>query len=552
MIVDRLRKLSLPPDGQVTALAPSSVSFASVVRDFIDSVNGNSYFGPNQPSKPEAPAGTLPRAFDYNFGVNMMMQPRTEHPGMPSFSQLRALADNCDTLREVIEHRKKQIVKVKWVIRPKSDPATFLSVGTDPTSNISGSTLARIRGLTDFFKRPDRQRSWTTWLSMLLEEMFVIDAPSLWPMYDKSGQLRALNIIDGATIKPLHDTQGWVPDAPNPGFQQFIKGVPAVNMTAGFCEVCALFRSQGRTPPNHRDGTGPCSPMIYQPRNPRVNKFYGFSNVEWIIKTILLAINRQMSQISYYTEGNVPEMIIQAPASWNKSTIEEFQQYLDTKAGDVAARRRMWFVPETKGIMQTKDKMLTDDMDEWLARVFCFAFGVSPQPFVKMMNRATAQVASESAAEEGTIPDLEYIKDLMNYIIQYFFFIDDLEFVWKTDVESDELKRMRINTGYSKVGVVGIDEIRTNQLGLHPIGIGNVVITATGAVPLNKEMLDASMESITSGSGEETIDGSSKESNDKAGAEVPIRGGSSSSGSKRGGTRKNRSKPRNQARGNEG
>lgn len=519
MLVERLRKLSLPPGGNETTLAPSSVSFAAAARQYIDSITPTSYFGPNQPMRPMAPAGTLPRAFDYNFGVNMMMQPRTEEPGLASFGQLRAMADNCDVLREVIEHRKKQIVKVQWMIRPKSDPTTFLTARADRGGNAKPDTIKNVRMLTNFFERPDRQRCWTTWLSMFMEEVFVIDALSIWPMYDGTGKVAGLNLVDGSTIKPLHDTQGWTPNPPNPGYQQFIKGMPSVNMTAGFCEQCLQFRTKGLNPPNHLDGTGPCSPLVYMPRNPRTNKFYGFSNVEWVIRTIMLAMNRQMSQISYYTEGNVPEMIVQAPASWTKQQIEEFQIYLDTKAGDIAARRRMWFVPETKGINHTKDAMLTDEMDEWIARVFCFAMGVSPQPFIRSINRATAQVASESAAEEGTIPELEYIKSVINYIIRYFFFIEDVEFVWKSDVESDSLKQMRVDTGYSKVGMLGIDEGRVD-LGLHPIGIGNIIMTKDGAVPLTKEYLDLQMKVLAAQVNGGNNDGDEAEGTDESGKET--------------------------------
>jgi hypothetical protein len=38
---------------------------------------------------------------------------------------------------------------------------------------------------------------------MLLEEMLVIDAATLYPRYNRGGSLYALDIIDGATIKPL-------------------------------------------------------------------------------------------------------------------------------------------------------------------------------------------------------------------------------------------------------------------------------------------------------------------------------------------------------------
>lgn len=492
-----LEKLLLPPGGNETTLSPDEISFATSARDFIDSVTPYSWFGPQQPMLPQAPKGTLPRSFDYNFGVNMMQQPRTEQPGLASFSQLRALADNCDVLREVIEHRKKQIVKIPWLIRPKTDPQEAFAPRVDPAARTANQSVTRnIRFLTDFLARPDRQHDWTGWMGMVLEEVFVIDALSIWPTYDKYGKMVALNLIDGATIKPLHDEQGWWPNPPNPSFQQYIKGMPSVNMTNGMCDQCLEYRQMGQVPPNHRDGTSPCNPLIYQPRNPRINKFYGFSNVEWIIRTILLAINRQMSQIAYYTEGNVPEMIVQAPQEWNRDEITAFQKYFDTMAGDIGKRRRITFVPKTDGITQTKDAMLTDKMDEWLARVFCFAFGVSPQPFIHVMNRATAQVASESAAEEGTVPELEYIKGVMNYIIRYCFFIEDVEFVWKADADSDNLRRMRVDTGYARLGIIEYDEVRAG-LGLHRKGLGSIMATNRGPVPVTPESMNTVMASLT-------------------------------------------------------
>src|SRR6185312_9022913 len=178
-----LLKLSLPPGGNETSLAPASVSFASTVRQAIDSVTGSSFFGPGQPQLPQAPKGTMPRAFDYQYGVNMMLQPRTEQPGLASFHQLRALADNCDLLRIIIEGRKRQIVKVPWLIRPRADSQSSFGTGRQ-ARQVKNST--NVVFLNDFFERPDRQHDWTAWLSMLLEEIFVIDALSIWPMYNKA------------------------------------------------------------------------------------------------------------------------------------------------------------------------------------------------------------------------------------------------------------------------------------------------------------------------------------------------------------------------------
>lgn len=478
-------KLSLPSGGNENTLPPSAVSFTSAAQAFIGSIKPNAWFGPGQPMPVVAPPGTLPRSFDYGFGTNFFTQPRQDQPGSASFEDLRALAVNCDLLQIIIQGRINQISKVPWSFRIKPKPGEDVKAVTARTDSDPD-----INALTDFFERPDREHPWETWLGMLLNEMFVIDAPAIWPVFLKDGKLVSLNLIDGATIKPLTDTQGWRPNPPNPAYQQIIKGMPAVFMTSGMCETCAARRALGlpcETAHTAPDGTTfGCNPLIYYPRKPRVNSLYGFSPVEWIMRTIVLAMNRQVSQISYYTEGNIPEMIIQVPEQWSPDQIKDFQLYMDQFKGDIGKTRRMWFVPETKGITQTKDKILKDDMDEWLARVFCFAFGISSQPFIKSMNRATAQVASEAAAEEGTIPELKFVASLINYIVKYYFRIEGVEFVFNLAEESDGMKRMRVDTGYARVGIMGYDEIRATR-GLPPIGVGNMVLTPKGLIPVKAE-----------------------------------------------------------------
>jgi hypothetical protein len=60
---------------------------------------------------------------------------------------------------------------------------------------------------------------------MLLEEMLVIDAATLYPRYNRGGALYALDIIDGATIKPLIGEDGRAPESPDPAYQQILKGI---------------------------------------------------------------------------------------------------------------------------------------------------------------------------------------------------------------------------------------------------------------------------------------------------------------------------------------
>ena len=91
---------------------------------------------------------------------------------------------------------------------------------------------ARIDKALAFLARPDRRRSFADWLRMLLEDMLVIDAATIYPRFDRGGKLYALDVIDGATIKPLIGEDGRAPEPPDPAYQQVLHGVPAADFSA--------------------------------------------------------------------------------------------------------------------------------------------------------------------------------------------------------------------------------------------------------------------------------------------------------------------------------
>jgi hypothetical protein len=211
--------------------------------------------------------------------------------------------------------------------------------------------------------------------------------------------------------------------------------------------------------------------LSYTPRNPRVHKFYGYPPTEQIMMTVAIAMNRQMSTLAYYTEGNVPEMIVQAPAAWTKDDIKSFQAFFDEIAGNTQIKRRVRFLPETKGILETKDKILSDVMDEWLARVCCYAYSVPPTPFVRMVNRASGVTMQESALEEGLEPLLIWLEETFTYLINYHMGYKNVEFKYNTEKETDRLKKAKIAQTELFSGQKSLDEIRLAD-GLAPVGLG--------------------------------------------------------------------------------
>ncbi|HWE72481.1 MAG TPA: phage portal protein [Stellaceae bacterium] len=406
------------------------------------------WFGPQQPLPPQAPPDVAGRQFDYPFGFNLAVTPRSQE--RTGFDELRGLADSYDLLRSVIETRKDQMERLTWRIRPRA------LVQTGSTSD------PRLSALTQFFHCPDRRHGWASWLRMLLEDLLVIDAPTLYKRRTRGGALYALELLDGATIKRLIDDWGRAPLPP--AYQQILKGVPAVDYAA--------------------------DELIYAPRNPRVHKAYGFSPVEQVQMSVNIALRRQIYQLQYYTEGNVPEALIGVPENWNPDQIRQFQAYWDgLNAGDTAERRHAKFVPGgvAKTFVPVREPAMKDAFDEWLARIVCYAFSVPPSAFTSQVNRATAESAQDVALSEGLAPLQLWVKHLIDRVIAEDFGASDLEFAWDQDKDTDPAQTASIASDYVRSGIKSINEIRA-ELGLPPVAGGEVpkIQTAQGLMPLTQ------------------------------------------------------------------
>jgi len=391
------------------------------LRYAITGVSPANWFGPSQPLQPAAQEQAEGRMFDYPVGYNLRIQPRSEE-GI-SFAQLRGLADGYDLLRLIIETRKDQIEAFDWEIVPKD-------------KDIDAKILAaEIKAATAFFERPDREHDWPEWLRLVVEDLLVIDAVCVYPRMDRGGKLYGLELVDGATVKRLLDDGGRTPMAPSPAYQQILKGIPAADYTT--------------------------EDLTYMMRNQRTWKVYGYSPVEQIIMTVNIALRRQVSQLQFYTEGNIPEAIAQLPKDWPASAVKDFQGWWDSlMEGNTANRRKMKFIPNIEGILFPKAGLIKDEYDEWLARIACFAFSVSPTAFIKQNNRATGEQAAETAKEEGLMPLLKWtsnkVTSLLNGPVGY----PQLAFRWKLQSKVDPLTQAKVDEVYAGIKVLTPNEIR--------------------------------------------------------------------------------------------
>jgi hypothetical protein len=415
------------PSGGVETPIPASVfaRLTAAARFVITGAGPESWFGPQQPLVPQAPAEVKGRQWDYPFGLNINYTPRSD--SLLSFGELRALADALPLLRTVIETRKDQIAALNWTVRSR--------IGGN-----ASSVGARCAAVRDLLMRPDRRHDFSTWLRMLIEDMLVVDAACLYPRYTRAGAVYSIDIVDGATIKPLIGEDGRSPAAPDPAYQQVLHGVPAADFTS--------------------------AELFYLPRNVRSNRLYGFSPVEQIALTVNIALRREQATLDYYNTGSIPDSFATLPKDWTVDQIRQFQDYFDAlMSGNLARRRMIKFMPAEFKLTETRQPPLKDQYDEWLARVICYAFSVPASAFVTQVNRATSETLRTQAAQEGLVPLKAWVKMALDRVIGDCFGDPDLEFCWVGDDAVDPLQQAQTIATLVGAGVKTVAEARV-ELGL--------------------------------------------------------------------------------------
>jgi hypothetical protein len=437
---------ALPPKQAALPVAPAPLSprpapAAPALDPF---VGADPWLSGGQPLTPKDPAGTPPRRFQYAPGYNIQISPRSTEA--ISFAQLRALSEYT-MVRVIIEHVKEALKSHEWDVVPD-----------DPEDGANHE--ADIATALKFLERPDGQHEWDEWLGMVIEEVLVVDALTLYKHRTFGGQLHSLEVIDGATIKVLTDVRGFTPEPPTPAYQQFLYGVPKTWYTK--------------------------DEMIYAPRNRRANKFYGFSPTEQIVLTINEGMRRDFYNLAQFTDGTTPAGLATLPKEWKLEEIRAWDQYVeDILAGNAQRRSKILWSPEGTQLHKFRDEEtfgLFNKFDEWLARICCFAYGVSPMPFISMTNRAVAQEMGDIEAEGGVASLKLFIERLINRVIDDDLAMPHLRFNWVTDRARLQAKRVSKNVEYAKIGALQIDEIRAEE-GKKPFGLPPGMITAMGYTP---------------------------------------------------------------------
>lgn len=431
---------------------------------WIDDVNMASiWYSPMEPVWPFGPPYyTVPREWDFPVGYNINYIPQR----LSQLGMLRGMRQSWGILATVIQTRKDQLLRLPWTIQVRDKPR---------------ATSRAVDQMRKFFRRPDGKNTYSQWTRKLLDDLFVIDAPTIFLDRDVGGQLRNAQVLDGATIFPLIDDVGRRPDSVvdaspdgvtyqrrQPAFQQIIYGLPMINLSE--------------------------DEIIYAMNNPRPEMpVFGYSPVEQILVEATEAIRKTFYQLEFWRSGSMPELMVTVPDTWTPRQIAMFQGHFDALlSGQLTLKSKVRFVPggmKPFDIKNASGESLWSQRDELLVRLCCYAFSVSPTPFVKQTNRATANQAQETSQEEGLYPLMSYWKDdIIDPIIQEKFGYEDVEFIFLPRPTPDQSKQAQIYDLAIKEGLRTRNEVRV-EMGLEPVKDGDYLTITTGAAVIRLDQV---------------------------------------------------------------
>jgi hypothetical protein len=457
-------------------------------QDFTDGAFGP--FSPIIPSPVDAPPqdGDFPlaRREEYRVGWNLPTgQPGAEGLKLADFGTLRTLADLYSVARACITYLKSEIASLEWDVAPTTEAAKAMRNDKAAMSDFGERRGEAVR----FFRRPDPDYfSWQTWMSAVMEEMLVYDALSIvlrpkWGRGLKKGllwsDLDSLNLISGPTVRPLYDMNGATPRPPAPAYQQYLYGVPRVDMMT-------MIRQRDLDEGRLREsalGAYTNSQLLYLPMQPRRWTPYGFPPIERALIPVLTGLSKQGYQLDYFKEGTVPSVYISPGGDLSPNQIRELQDALNAVAGDPAWHHKIIVLPSGSHTEPQRPTPLADMFDDIVMTQVCSAFGVQPS-LIGITPRATASAFTSSAAANSTAkqnsntqdmatlqPTLLFITAIMNSLLQDVCGQEDMRFVFAgMQEEEDEETTTNLLVNQVSHALITIDEAR-DKLGLQPYGI---------------------------------------------------------------------------------
>lgn len=388
---EKRRQANIKPGGANFTPVPDNV-INTMYMQMAPQDNGTPFYAPGAPIRP-IPGITPPqgiRQFSYTPGYNISQLPRgTEQY---SFEDLRALATIFDGVQLCQQVWFDYINKLELVIEPRPE-----LVDDDGDISIYADD---IKFYQDFFAFPDKDKDLHSWLQAAVKDQLEIDAVAIYIRRDLAGRPYSLDLVDGATIKPLIDDRGRKPAPPFPAYEQFVNGVPAALLTT--------------------------DELIYMKETERTDSVYGKSRVERIILKINQALRKQTKDLARFTDGSIPAGLLKPSLelNWTQEQLEIYEQQVNNLlGGNDQARARIKVLPRGMDYETTDDPDIHIDLDMWILNITAADHGLTMDELAitATSNRSVGQTQEDVVYRRAMSPLMNRYAKLLTLILKRYF-----------------------------------------------------------------------------------------------------------------------------------
>lgn len=429
--------------------------------------------------RPEPRVREMPPGWNMPVGV-----PGSEGFKLASFGTLKTYADIYSVARACVQVRKGEIRGMEWDIMPT--PEAEKKMRGDAHAHRDFAERKKI--VIAFFRKPDPDYlSFASYVDSVMEEMLVTDALSLYlhPTQKKGGygpfgkDVAALEIISGSTIRPLVNNRGGRVRPPSPGYQQYLYGVPRVDLMeilAGQDEE--EIKDLGKPAKQYRGDQ-----LMYVPYTQRSWTPYGFPPLERTLIPTITGLRKQQYQLDYFDEGTIPGNYISPgeQLGWTPNQLQIWQDQNNALAGDPAWKHKSVALPPGSKVFPMRPVPLADQFDEIVMTQVCMGYdvmpmemGISPKVSTTQSPGAANQMAkaTEKTNERKSLkPTLSFLTDIFNLIIQVVWQQEDMRFMFEgLEEDEDESALVERLVSMLQYGLMSVDECRI-ALGKAPWGL---------------------------------------------------------------------------------
>jgi hypothetical protein len=206
---------------------------------------------------------------------------------------LRRFADECEPVRLAIQRRKSQLFAMPWAVVPAEGYSAKEAEAGIKEAHAFFSTSGGMGGTGRRFR---------TALNQIVDDMLVLGAFCAYRRPTVNGGIHSVEFVDAATIKPLLTPDGWVPEPPEAGYEQYV--------------------GQGRPKTFTRDE------LWYEVWDLRTYSRWSRSPVEYCLGSALQFCAIESWNLSWFADGDGEFGYWQVPDDWSPAQIREFNLWV--------------------------------------------------------------------------------------------------------------------------------------------------------------------------------------------------------------------------------